>query len=259
VGKSRGTASGFYGFSFRVADNKGATLAQVVASSSPNQENEPGPSTNETRWYRMQVPPGCVAVVPPSFHGSYRMILNGQEITQQSSAPIDIRRYLTSEKNTLVILARKDDPLVAPVQFVTGETAFALKPWTQTGLANYSGTAVYTKRFALPESYRDKRVVLDLGRVSSVAEVFINGERVGTLVWRPFQLDITKFIKPGENEIKIVVTDTEANGRAVGTSHRILPAIDICGLEGPVQIIPYIDQMVTLHLSDNNQRPAQVK
>ena len=259
VGKSRGTASGFYGFSFRVADNKGATLAQVVASSSPNQENEPGPSTNETRWYRMQVPPGCVAVVPPSFHGSYRMILNGQEITQQSSAPIDIRRYLTSEKNTLVILARKDDPLVAPVQFVTGETAFALKPWTQTGLANYSGTAVYTKRFALPESYRDKRVVLDLGRVSSVAEVFINGERAGTLVWRPFQLDITKFIKPGENEIKIVVTDTEANGRAVGTSHRILPAIDICGLEGPVQIIPYIDQMVTLHLSDNNQRPAQVK
>jgi len=94
-------------------------------------------------------------------------------------------------------------------------------------------------------------VMLNLGRVSSVAEVFINGEGAGTLVWRPYQIDITRLVKPGKNEIKIVVTDTEANGRAVGTWHHILPAIEICGLEGPVQIIPYVDQMVTLHLREN--------
>jgi hypothetical protein len=61
------------------------------------------------------------------------------------------------------------------------------------------------------------RVMLDLGRVSSVADVFVNGEHARTLVWRPYQLDISRLIKPGENEIKILVTNTEANQRAVGT------------------------------------------
>ncbi|MEA2262163.1 MAG: hypothetical protein QOJ51_4988 [Acidobacteriaceae bacterium] len=89
--------------------------------------------------------------------------------------------------------------------------------------------------------------MLDLGRVSSVADVFVNGQHAGTLVWRPYRLDISKLIKPGANKIKILVTNTEANQRAVGTSRHILAAIDVCGLEGPVRIIPYIDQGVTLH------------
>jgi hypothetical protein len=185
--------------------------------------------------------------------------LNGQEIRQKGDAPVDIQASLHGEKNTLVIIASKDDPLVSPVQFVTGATAFSLKPWTQTGLANFSGTAIYTKTFSLPDNYRDKRVMLDLGRVSSVADVFVNGEHAGTLVWRPYQLDISKLIKPGENEIKILVTNTEANQRAVGTWHHILAAIDICGMEGPVQVIPFIDRILTLHpIQDNSKRQERV-
>jgi hypothetical protein len=256
VGKARGAASGFYGFTFRVTDDKGDTLSDIVADTSPEEANEPNTSNTEMRWYRVQVPPGCVAVVPPKFHASYRLILNEREITQPGNTPVDIRRYLKDDKNTLVIIARKDDPLVSPVQFVTGATAFALKPWTQTGLANFSGTADYTKTFILPEAFRDKRVMLDLGRVSSVADVFVNGEHAGALVWRPYQLDITKLVKPGANEIKIVVTNTEANRRAVGTSHHILSAIEICGLEGPVQIIPSIDQTITLRASEYNNAQA---
>ena len=137
--------------------------------------------------------------------------------------------------------------LFRSVQFVTGNMPFSLKPWTQTGLVNFSGTAIYTKTVSLPENYRSKRVMLDLGRVSSVADVFVNGQPAGALVWSPYQLDISKLLKPGENEIKILVTNTESNQRAVGTWHRILPAIEIDGMEGPVQLIPYIDQVLTLH------------
>jgi hypothetical protein len=46
--------------------------------------------------------------------------------------------------------------------------------------------------------------------------------------------------------LKIRLTNTEANARAVGTYHRILVNIDVCGLEGPVEIVPYTEQMVTL-------------
>lgn len=247
VGKGRGTASGFYGFTFRVADDNGATLSQVVASTSPDTSRESSEAGDDMRWYRIEVPPGCVAVVPPGFHGAYRMLLNGRDVHAKGDTPIDLRGILQGEKNSLVIIARKDDPLVSPVQFVTGATSFSLKPWTQTGLANFSGTAVYTKTFTLPQNFRDKRIMLDLGRVSSVADVFVNGKHADTLVWRPYRLDISKLIKPGTNEIRILVTNTEANRRAVGASRHILASIDICGMEGPVRLIPYIDQVVTLH------------
>jgi|CZKL01.1.fsa_nt_gi hypothetical protein len=247
VGKSRGTASGFYGFSFRVADDKRTTLSQVVASTSPNDKRESDAASNQMRFYRIEVPPGCVAVVPPVFHDRYRMLLNGRELHPEGDTPINIQGNLHGEKNTLVVIAKKDDRLVSPVQFVTGNMPFSLKPWTQTGLVNFSGTAIYTKTVSLPENYRSKRVMLDLGRVSSVADVFVNGQPAGALVWSPYQLDISKLLKPGENEIKILVTNTESNQRAVGTWHRILPAIEIDGMEGPVQLIPYIDQVLTLH------------
>jgi hypothetical protein len=79
-------------------------------------------------------------------------------------------------------------------------------------------------------------------------------------VWRPYHLDISKLIKPGENELRILITNTEANQRAVGTWHHILAAIDSCGMEGPVQVIPYIDQVLTLHLAqDNNKRQATLE
>jgi hypothetical protein len=146
----------------------------------------------------------------------------------------------------LVITARETDLLDSPVQFVTGDTPFTLQSWTHTGLENYSGSAIYTKTFTVPESFRGKQLMLNLGRVSSVADVYVNDKHAGTLVWQPYQLDISKFIQPGENSLKIIVTDTEANRRAVGTSRKILAAIDVCGMEGPVQLIPYINQVVTL-------------
>jgi hypothetical protein len=249
VGKARGTASGFFGFTFRVADAQGSTLPNLIASTSPYDTDQPSHETTAMRWYRIRIPPGCVAVVPPSLHHAFRMMLNGQTLTSSGSAPINLRAMLHAENNTLVLVAQKDDPIVTPIVFVTGATPFSLQSWTQTGLQNFSGTAIYTRTFTLPASFRGKPLVLDLGRVSSVAQVFINGQPAGTLVWNPYRVDITKLVKPGVNQIKILVTNTEANQRAVGTWRHILPAIDLDGLEGPVQIIPYINQVLTLHPS----------
>jgi len=246
VGRGRETASGYYGFTFRVADERGKTLRGIIQGMLPYDVQKTANTNPGMRWYRTQVPPGVTAVVPPALQGPYRMILDGQELKPAGRTPIDIHHLRRAEKNTLVIVAQEDDRLSSPVEFVSGTTPFSLQAWTKTALANFSGTAIYEKSFTLPESYRGKRLVLDLGRVSSVAEVYVNGRNAGTLVWSPFKLDITEFTKPGENHLKIRLTNTEANARAVGPSHRILSKIDVCGLEGPVEIVPYTEQTITL-------------
>jgi hypothetical protein len=58
-------------------------------------------------------------------------------------------------------------------------------------------------------------------------------------------VDITEFAKPGENHLKIRVTNTGANARAVGSSQDILPKIDLPGIVGPVEIIPYVEKTLT--------------
>jgi hypothetical protein len=246
VGVGRGSPTGVLGFTFRVADAQGKTLSTIVSSLSSEGQQGTSPSNEKKRWYRLEIPPGTIAVVPPSFEHPYRLIVNGQELKTNGEAAIDFQKLLRPKKNTLVIESESADHLSSPLLFVSGTTSFALQPWTKTGLAQFSGTGIYEKSFSLPAPYVGKRILLDLGRVSSVAEVQINGHDAGTLIWSPYRLDITKFVKPGENRLKIRVTNTEANARAVGSTHNILANIDMSGLEGPVAILPYVEQTLTL-------------
>lgn len=247
VGKGRGASSGFYGFTFRVADQQGRPMTDVVAASDPKSDETKARPVGRQTWYRVEVPPGCVAVLPPHLHGNYQMYYNGQRLAATGDRPVALHNPIEVGRNVLVIAARSNEPLTQPIEFVTGQTPFRLQSWVKTGLANYSGTATYTKTFTLPASFRDKHVMLDLGKVSSVAEVSVNGKPVETLVWSPYSVDITTSLHPGENTLSIAVTNTEANQRAVGTWRHILGNIDECGMEGPVSLIPYIDAVVPLH------------
>jgi hypothetical protein len=44
-----------------------------------------------------------------------------------------------------------------------------------------------------------------------VAEVTVNGEHAATLLLRPYQVDITDFVRPGENALAVAVTNTLYN------------------------------------------------
>ena len=236
---------GAFGFTFRVADAQGKTLSNLTSSLAPYSP-QGVPAASETRWYRVDVPPGTTALVPPAFAKPYRLLLNGQEVKPLGLSPISFKSLLQPGKNVLVIAAKKEDRLTSPIVFVSDSTPVQLQSWTKTGLAYFSGTAIYEKTFSLPQTFSVGRVVLDLGKVSSVAKVQINGSEAGTLIWSPYRLDITKLLKPGENRVRIWVTNTEANARAVGASHNILSKIDLCGLEGPVSLIPYVEKTLTL-------------
>jgi len=99
-------------------------------------------------------------------------------------------------------------------------------------LRNYSGTGRYGTAFDVsPEMLRDDLLVeLDLGKVYEVAEVWLNGNRVGVSWYPPFRIDITGHLKKGRNELRVDVVNILKNYLEKGDySHD-------SGLLGPVKI-----------------------
>ncbi|MDR0869499.1 MAG: hypothetical protein LBN39_01755 [Planctomycetaceae bacterium] len=122
--------------------------------------------------------------------------------------------------NNPVILPEKeiqDWTLTFPQDWGIGEPLMLkkLKPWKDLDVSPegkaFSGTATYTTKFNSPPQTAGTKTVLDLGQVNMVAEVHINGQKVRTLWCEPYSCDITKFIKDGENDLRIDVTSTWFN------------------------------------------------
>ena len=67
---------------------------------------------------------------------------------------------------------------------------------------------VYERDFEIPESWKDKRIVLHLGGYESVALVSINGSEVGLTKDSRLaaEFDVTQFIRRGSNVLRIDVT-----------------------------------------------------
>lgn len=131
-----------------------------------------------------------------------------------------------------------------------------LTDWTkrpEDGIRFYSGTATYRRTFDLPEPLPSdgRRLVLDLGVVKQLAEVRLNGHKLGVLWAAPFRVDVSEAIRPTGNALEIEVVNFWPN-RVIGdqslpedkrltrTNVRKLtkdtPLIE-SGLLGPVQIL----------------------
>ena len=101
-----------------------------------------------------------------------------------------------------------------PVVFET------LQDWTTSKddlIKYYSGTAFYTKKFKLDKLPANEKIIINLGKFTAMAKVTVNGTYAGGLWTAPYQLDITKLVKVGENELKVEVVNTWIN-RLIGDS-----------------------------------------
>ena len=77
----------------------------------------------------------------------------------------------------------------------------------------YSGIATYTKNFTVSADLlaRNQEVTLDLGKVSDSAQVFINGQEVGTTWLAPFALNVSTYLQAGENVLTVKVANSWSN------------------------------------------------
>ena len=119
------------------------------------------------------------------------------------------------------------------VRLTCGEGRFDLGDWSlNDGLSCYSGSAWYRKEIDVPAA---KKVVLNLGEVSSTAEVFVNGKTAGIRIMQPWTFDITSLVKTGaKNKIEVLVYSAMDNHYRTIPTHYRRP--NKSGLFGPVTL-----------------------
>jgi len=161
-------------------------------------------------WYRRALPPGVYAILEPEVEGRWRAWIDGRELPFQNGEA----RVATSGVLAMrVELGPGDHGLIRPVRVKLRAAETSLGSWTDLNLEWYSGRAIYSRSFSLSRSCleEDIRLELDLGRIAWFCEVWVNGRLAGTRIWPPYRLDITDYVKEGENRLQVVVANLLAN------------------------------------------------
>ena len=81
----------------------------------------------------------------------------------------------------------------------------------------FSGTAIYDVEVTIPSKMlaKGQNVVLDLGDVQVISEVFVNEKSLGVLWKPPYKIDVTDFLHKGKNSIQVKVANQWVN-RLIG-------------------------------------------
>lgn len=189
-------------------------------------------------WYRFVVPPGLRGITM-ALRGKVQVWADGQQLTDLGGGKFKATHPF--EKPVMVLLRVEQErgcyggaAFEEPIQLDCGPGRFACGDWSNNdGLLSYSGGAWYRKSVTLPDA-QDRRVLLNLGKVVSSAEVRVNGQSAGIKVSPPWEFDITRLVAAGENRVEVLVCNTLANHyTTVPTRYRGSTA---SGLLGPVSV-----------------------
>jgi hypothetical protein len=166
----------------------------------------------------------------------------------RSNRRADISRFLRHGKNRIGIKSKQVwfptlapavhwiEPVVITGDFNVSGDALTSKDegasgltWGEEKTGNYSGTVNFHTAFIVPNEYIGKKAVLHLEDVRETVEVTVNDESAGIRLWPPYSIDVTDFLKVGENSITLSVSNTAENLLGTPLISGILghPRIDI--------------------------------
>lgn len=118
------------------------------------------------------------------------------------------------------IVAKVDSPWTVKFQEKRGApesaTFVTLQSYTESadpGIKYFSGVASYQNSFRADAV--EGTVIIDLGKVCDLAEVWVNGKYCGTAWKEPYFVDITSAVKEGENTLEVKVANVWVN-RLIG-------------------------------------------
>jgi hypothetical protein len=174
-------------------------------------------------WYRtsfsLREIPGDIKLCVE--HPVEAIILNGRKL--KADGEISLKGYLEEGKNSLALLINHSRYPSLPVAYLKGDFSLSylegewiigkrkqsleVGSWTEQGFPFYVGTMDYIANFPLPSSYIDTKAILSLGQIKEAVEVEVNGKIAGYLFSAPWELEIEDFLKEGDNEIRLRITN----------------------------------------------------
>lgn len=90
-----------------------------------------------------------------------------------------------------------------------------------SGYPFFNGTISLSQNFDLSTLEENTRVFLEIGKLYSiVTKVRVNGMEAGVILWKPYKLDITDFVREGKNSIEFELTNSLRN--LLGPHHNTL-------------------------------------
>ncbi len=144
---------------------------------------------------------------------------------------ITVPLKLLPGQSIVIAVDRKIKPVISPrkveveLEYVIDGNWIVLTPkrierldgptyWTDfEEYRNYSGMMLYTIKFNVDKNLLEKELILDLGDVKDFATVYLNQEKLGTRLWKPFLFKVLPgMLNEGENTLDIEVTNSLANG-----------------------------------------------
>ncbi len=206
------------------------------------------PSAN-TWQYRVETVPG-VSEIEMKIYGELKNVwLDGKKIPSRQifgNSSDDQNTYKISlpdvhaaiETMSFDVKARPGyqaaGVMASPIKFVCGKGQLSVGNWAEQGsLRYYSGGMYYRNNVDLQLQPEDK-VELSLGNVIATCEVKVNNQSVGILMSPPYAVDISKYLKSGDNAIEVLVYSTLSNlYQTIPSYYRGEPD---AGLLGPVEL-----------------------
>lgn len=87
------------------------------------------------------------------------------------------------------------------------EPPYARRGYEEHGIVDHNATGFYRRTFELPNDWKDKQVFIHFDGVYSCCVVWLNGKFIGYSQGanNVAEFDLTKFVKPGENQLSVRV------------------------------------------------------
>ena len=204
-----------------------------------------------TGYYRFSAPPGLKSM-RLKVYGSLKVYTDGKELD------VEILNTAADGLQECNVAINKPSPAMSticfeikhqageyggsvfpePIKLDCGKGLIKSGDWSQMGaLKSYSGGMWYRKNIQLNKTQLSEELLLDLGEICATAEVHINGKQAGICMTKPFKLNISNFVKEGDNYFEILVYSTLANHyTTIPTPKRYKESFK-AGLIGPVRIL----------------------
>ncbi|MCM8820715.1 MAG: hypothetical protein NC932_02035 [Candidatus Omnitrophica bacterium] len=166
-----------------------------------------------------------------------RVFVNGKEVYldeenlswhwDRSFKKIRITEYVKKGENTLDFKVKYDFLTEVEPAYIVGDFGVELinpyqgkiikekktlrgGSWVNQGYPFYSGSMVYKSTFHLTAK-RKKVFVRILKPSGTLFKIKVNGEDAGNILWSPYILEITRFVKKGGNSISVEVVSSLQN------------------------------------------------